>query len=422
MNLKDLKKLKNDELVRGSFILFIMINLFNLFNYGFHLIVARILGPQDYGVFAVLMSFVLIYAIPSEAIQTLISRKVSKLNVKQEYGKMKDLMLDSFKSGAKISIILFVLFSLASVFFFSEILSISPALLIISNLLIFSFFLIPVNRGIMQGRKKFTGLGWNIFLESLFKILFAVILIYFGMKVYGAIIGVVLAVAITLITSFLFIKEIVKSKRENSEVGGLYHQNWNTWIIISAIFIFFSMDIIIAKGIFSPEAAGTYAVMSMIGKMIFYGTSAIAKAMLPISSQKYDEKKDSRSVFKKSLLVTGVICAIALLIMFFFPKLLIAILFGGAYTGSYNSMFNIGISYSLLSISYIFILNGIAHHSFRGYRKFIAFGLIIFFGLILLSYYSSSIFSFSVNLIAVNFAILIAAVIFSRKGRSVEKQ
>src|SRR5207244_2533278 len=69
-----IQAIKNDELVRGSFVLFIMLNLFNLGGYLLHLVVANKLGPAGYGTFATLMSFTLIYGIPSEAIQTIISR------------------------------------------------------------------------------------------------------------------------------------------------------------------------------------------------------------------------------------------------------------------------------------------------------------------------------------------------------------
>ena len=58
-------KIRSDELLKGSFILFIMINIFNLLNQVFHLIMARLLGPADYGTLTVLFSLIYIFAIPS---------------------------------------------------------------------------------------------------------------------------------------------------------------------------------------------------------------------------------------------------------------------------------------------------------------------------------------------------------------------
>ena len=82
---KKIKKIWEDELIKGSFILFVLIGFFNLFNYLFQMSMARMLGPSDYGILAVLMSFIYIFSIPSEAIQTIISRYTSKFNIKKEF-------------------------------------------------------------------------------------------------------------------------------------------------------------------------------------------------------------------------------------------------------------------------------------------------------------------------------------------------
>ena len=87
-----IKKSINSELGKGTIVLFVMMNIYFFFNFLFHFAMGRILGPTDYGTFAVLMSFIYIYSIPSEAIQNLISSYVSKLNVKGEEGKIKYLM------------------------------------------------------------------------------------------------------------------------------------------------------------------------------------------------------------------------------------------------------------------------------------------------------------------------------------------
>ena len=76
------KKSLSSGLGKGAIILFITLNIFNFLNYLFHFVMGRMLGPEDYGVLAVLMSIMLIYNIPTEAIQNLISRYTSKFNFK----------------------------------------------------------------------------------------------------------------------------------------------------------------------------------------------------------------------------------------------------------------------------------------------------------------------------------------------------
>jgi O-antigen/teichoic acid export membrane protein len=111
-----LKKLRKDELVRGSLILIIMIGIFNILNYIFQISMARMLGPADYGVLAVLMSIVYIFGIPSEAIQTIISRYTSKFNVRRSLGKIKEMLIKSVKRGLLFSLIIFLVFAFLSVY------------------------------------------------------------------------------------------------------------------------------------------------------------------------------------------------------------------------------------------------------------------------------------------------------------------
>ena len=357
---KFLDKVKSDELLRGSLVLLIMINLFNLFNFIFHFVLARMLTPAMYGILAVLMSFVGIYAIPAEAIQTVISKHATKFSIKKEYGKIKDVLIVSLKKGLVIASVGFVLFNAVYYFVFAKPLGIDFMLLFISSFMIFSFFLFPVVRGILQGQKRFYALGYNMVLESVLKLVLAVALVWLGFEVYGAISGVVLAFIIFFILSFLFIKKILYTKRERSGVDKIFRSNIPILVIISGIVLFYSLDVILAKMVFSPDLAGKYAVLSLIGKMIFFGTYAISKAMFPISVQREEEKSSSQDLIKKSgLLVLGAVI-LALIVLGAFPKLIIGILFGSQYVELAGYLIYVAIAFGILSLTNLFLLYGLA--------------------------------------------------------------
>ena len=131
-----ISRIKKDELIKGGFILLITIGIFNILNYIFQMSMAKILGPADYGVLAVLMSFIYIMTIPSEAIQTVISRYISKFSIKKEYGKMKYLMNKSLKKGLFIAVIAFLIY-IPIAYIFSLYLKINVSLLIFSGLYMF---------------------------------------------------------------------------------------------------------------------------------------------------------------------------------------------------------------------------------------------------------------------------------------------
>jgi len=149
-----LKRIFSSELAKGSFTLLIMINIYNFVNYLFHFITARMLGPADYGVLAVLISFTNIFSIPSEAIQAIVSRSTSTYNLKKEPGKINALLSGFLKRGIQASILSFILFSILAVYL-SATLHIPYSLFFLTGFVIFGIFLIPSVRGVLQGRKQF---------------------------------------------------------------------------------------------------------------------------------------------------------------------------------------------------------------------------------------------------------------------------
>ena len=131
------------EFVKGSLILLISMNLFNFLNYVFHFVSARLLGPINYGILAVLMSIVYIFNIPNETIQTITSRYATKFNINKENGKIKNLIVKSIKRFLFLGIISFLVFTAISPFL-GDFLFINPGLLILTGFTLIGIFLLPI--------------------------------------------------------------------------------------------------------------------------------------------------------------------------------------------------------------------------------------------------------------------------------------
>jgi len=168
--------IKKNELFRGSLILFILINLGNLINYLYQIVMARMLGPSDYGTLAVLISLTYIFAVPTIAIQTAVSKKIAIFNATKEYNKMNGLFFSFLKKLFIFSIIIFILFVILS-FFIIKPLNIPFWLLVLTGTLIIFSFVYPLAAGSLQGMKKFSALGWNTFLVFFIKIIAAIIFV-----------------------------------------------------------------------------------------------------------------------------------------------------------------------------------------------------------------------------------------------------
>jgi len=301
------------------------------------------------------MSFIYIYGIPSEAIQNLISSYVSKLNLNNEEGKIKYLMKKSLKKSFSVSVIIYLVLVPIS-YIISVIIKINFFYLLLTNLIIFTAVSLPVVRGVLQGRKKFTQLGIGMIVEAISKLVLSIIFVLIGFNILGAMYGVLFGIMISFILTYEFNRKINAVEEKEEKFENIKLESVPYFISMIVIMLMFSIDIIIAKMFFSPEDTGKYAVLSMLGKMIFFGTMAIGKVMFPIASERHENKKSSKNVFIKSGAVIFVLCLLGVLIYGLFPELVIKILFGEKYIEMKPFLIYSAIGFSLLSLTNFIIL------------------------------------------------------------------
>ncbi|MEM4230743.1 MAG: oligosaccharide flippase family protein [Candidatus Pacearchaeota archaeon] len=406
--LKKIWKLWEDELIRSGFILFIMINLFNFLNYFFHFVMARILSVENYGILMVLISVTYVFNVPSEAISTTFSMYTTKFA--NNKGRIKDLILRGIKKAVYFSFIIYLVF-IPIALFLSYFLKIRFTLLVLTGFLLFSFFINPVLRGVLQGNKRFKSLGLSLNLEATLKIILGVLLVYLINDVYGAISGIILSAAFGFLVSLYFIKDIIIEKRKNAKVEGIYSYSWSSFMLFLIIMSMLSIDTILAKRFFPLDIVGKYAVASIIGKMIFFGTTGIAKAMFPISSEK-KIKKDRIIVLKKALVLTVISIATALVIFTIIPELFVRILFGSKYAEISGLLVYTGLAFSFLSLSNLNIMYKLSKGEVKKSEWMFIFVII---EILMLALLNQSLFRFVIALCLSNLLMLIGSLFLKNR-------
>jgi len=376
-----IKEYLKNEIFRASLIILVLTFLGNLFSYLFQFLSARLLGPEDYVVIAVITSIIAIFAIPSTAIQTVLAKNTTVLNIQNKKNKIKGLLKTSLKKVFIIAIVLFMLYSLIS-FPLSDILNVKYSYLFLTGFFIFGALLYPVMAGIAQGMKKFTDFGMNFLINCIIKFIVGIGLILIGFKIYGAIIGFLAGTFIAFLLFFYTFRKLLKNKTENYEISIFSKENILSLIVMILFVLIFNLDVIFAKILFSSEIAGQYSVASLIGKIILFIVSSICTVLLPISSEKHITGADTQAVLRKTFFLSAIIFFIGLFIMGFFPKMVLNILFGPQYVNIASSLFYVGVAFSFISILNIFLINAIATNKLK-YSSLVilgfCLGLLIFF-------------------------------------------
>ena len=113
-----------------------------------------------------------------------------------------------------------------------------------------------------------------------------------------------------------------------------------------------------------------------------------------------------------SLSILGAGILVSLSIFYFFPEFIINIFSGKIIPEATSILFYLGISMSLLSITYMILLYKLSIGKVKGYKYLFIF---LVLEILLLSYFSSSLFQFSIALVTSSAAILWASVFLLRE-------
>jgi len=390
------------SLWKGSITLLIAFNLFNFFNFVFHFSMARLLTVAEFGILSALFAIIYILSGFSESIQVVISKYSTK---EKNKGKIKNVLRRALRKSFLVAILLFIIYLVIAVII-SYLTKINYFLIALTGLIIFVAFLVPITRGILQGKKRFKALGVNMISEALIKLILAIALVLIGWKVYGAIIGTLVGGFAAFALSFIKIKDIIKTKEQKTTTKDIYNYATPSFFIVLTILFFYSIDVLIARIFFTADIAGAYAIASILAKTIFFGTYPISKAMFPLTVE--SKLKKSENIFINALVIMLFGIIVALIIFYFFPGLIILIFSGKVIPLAAQILFYLAIATSLISLTNLILLYKLSLGKVRGYPYLIVFILIEIF---LLSYFSANVLQFSIAFIVSSAAFLWGSIV-----------
>jgi len=323
------------SLVRNSTIVIFGVIVSNLLTYLFHLIAGRVLGPADYGVFGALMALFLLTALPASALSFAISKFTSRFYSENSLGSIAQL-----RKEMQTNVLIFSLIMLTLIILFSQtiadFLKIKSTLsvIVVGIALVFAL-LLPVNRGVLQGMKKFKVLSWNLIIEAFSRLALLGIFLYLGLGIKGAVLAYGLAYSVAFFIIFRSIKETREqvSFAEKIEIKPVYRFIFQ--VMLANIFLQSIINIpsLLIKHFYSSEFTGNWTAALNLARLSLFIVSAISLVMFPEIAKEKDTVVKKKIFYKSTLLVLGATSGMAIL-CFFIPQLLIQGLYGKSFLGA----------------------------------------------------------------------------------------
>jgi O-antigen/teichoic acid export membrane protein len=125
-------------------------------------------------------------------------------------------------------------------------------------------------------------------------------------------------------------------------------------------------DVLIVKHFFAPVEAGHYAALALIGRIVFFATWSVVTVLLPAVAQLHQKGLPHRRYLWMSL---GAVLAVSVIVTggaFFFPQLVVGVLFGEAYLSIAPLLGLYAVATSLYSLANVVITYRLSIGNGRG--------------------------------------------------------
>ena len=320
------------RIVSGSVVLLSGSGLAAAINLLYNLVIARYLGPDNFGHATVVYTLLTLLSAVTLSYQIVCSKIVAQ-HQSPEGKAAAYRMFHRSAWGCGIAVGLVLLLFQSSI---AEYLNL-PDPVLVALLAIGAAFYVPLGsrRGYIQGTYGFRGLATNMVVEGAARLGGSFLLVILGFGVRGVIGANAAAVAIT----YLVIPPRITTKAA-SPIG-----LWKAVLEMSQALFFFAgqvlinnCDIVLVKHLFSAEEAGLYAAVAMVGRVIFSFSLAVVNTTFPLVAGTRDEERKNFRVIGTSLLLVFSIGSVLAIALYLTPPWVWSTLFGSGFqiAGKYN--------------------------------------------------------------------------------------
>jgi O-antigen/teichoic acid export membrane protein len=326
--------LPGGALLSGSALLFLSMTFVNAGNYLVNLIMGRWLGPAAFAELSLIVTLMLMVTLITATLQTVGARfaavYAAEQNVPRLLALRRWLGRRAWVGGLALGALLALGAPWLAAFFHTA--SIWPFVLLAAGLPL--YVAQGVDRGALQGQTRFALLSLSYQAEMWVRLLASVAFVALGWSVNGAVGALFLSFAAAwLVGAVVYNGRAVSADAALSreERAGVVRYAVPVGAALVGQILINNSDILIVKHFFAAEAAGHYAALALIGRIVFFATWSVVTTLFPIVAQRHRRGEPHRHLLGLGLGMVALLSAGIIGATIAVPELLVQILFGAAY-------------------------------------------------------------------------------------------
>lgn len=353
---------------QGSFVFLIASTGVSGLNLIHNVLMGRLLSPADYSQLTFLITLQLLIGLLPTMLQTVAARFGARYHARNEPANMAALLQRTRRfgwiGGGAIMVILLVLSPLfVNLFQLDSVWLLAPVLLAIP-----AFVVMGADRGFLQGVGRYFWLSGAFVTEGVIRLGMGVVLGYAllstGRALDGAMWGVVQSMIATWFVSWLAIRHFRRAapttdiradeRREWIQLGGA------SLLALVGQALITNSDFILVKNFFTPEEAGLYAAVSVLGRIVYFGALPLTILLVPVIARKQALGEPTRPIFL--LLIGGgvAVCGALIAGAWLFAPLVLGLLYGEAYVSAAGLLAPYALAASLYTLTNLAVTYQIA--------------------------------------------------------------
>lgn len=302
----------------------------NVLSLIFNIYISHALSFEDIGLVSLISSFAYITTLLFAALGTAITYKSGFLEGKYDQGHSYTFWRSVRRKSLPFGIVLTIFWLLLSPVFVGYFHTNNIYPFLFFTPVWFVGFAAAIDKGFLSGRHLFTFFGLVILLEAVIKLLSTFLLVTFNAPHF-----VYTAIPIGVLGSFMLGWWYASGQRPKTltlvkKIEVHFPRKFFFISLLAGLSTtsFLSMDVILAKHFFSSYNAGEYALVSMIGKIIYFLGTLASQFVWPLVSKNEGKKIDSKQVFTMILLATFSLTFMGFVMFGLFSSFTVPLLFG----------------------------------------------------------------------------------------------
>ncbi|HEY3218391.1 MAG TPA: hypothetical protein VGK15_04810 [Candidatus Limnocylindria bacterium] len=318
----------------GALFLLVATMVANVLAYGYQVIQARLLRPEDYAALTALFGILILESVSSQVIQSATASLAARYRARDQVDALHTFVrrwsVRVAAGAAALGVVVLVLSPIVS-----GALSLPPASVALLGATLFLALVFTFALGLLQGLARFVWMGSALIAQAGTRLAVGVALVSIGLGVDGAFTGATAAIGVSLVVAAIPLLPLLRAARASTVTIEFGAAEARFFVLSAVVLLAYAgltnIDAVLARSILPPDQSGAYAGAITMGKIVLFAPIAIGFLLLERTARAHARGEDTDRMLLMALgfvVATSGLVAVAYIVA---PEVLVPLVVGSQY-------------------------------------------------------------------------------------------